>query len=117
MGISGISPTLLGLLLLHQIFSLFLFFFFYFCLSHRLFFFYLHCLFFLQIFYLTYICLSTSFSFVSFHFVFIFYLFVLCGLWSLHVYIYFFNFSMYAKCQLLVSVRYNDKLYIFCKLN
>jgi hypothetical protein len=35
---------------------------------------------------------STSCLLLLFHFVFIFYLFVLYGLWSLHVYKYFFNF-------------------------
>ena len=37
---------------------------------------------------------SPVFLLFLFHFVFIFYLFVLCGLWSLHVYKYSFNFSM-----------------------
>ena len=68
-------------------------------LACRQFFFHHYFLFFLQIFYFcTFVC-PLVFVLFLFHFVFIFYFFVLCGLWSLHVYKYFFNF----QCKSLLA--------------
>ena len=51
-----------------------------------------------------------------FHFVLIFYFFVLCGAWSVHVYNAFSIFNV-SDFQLLATVSYKDKLYIFCQFD